>query len=70
MDNLEVFKEAMRMSYKFVLIMTTLIGIIFSTISFCIIKYNTTSEISIEATQSDSNNSKQEVKNGETNNKN
>lgn len=70
MDNLELFKEAMKMSYRFVLILTSLISIVFATISFCVIKYNTTSEINIEATQNDSNNSKQEVNNGETNNKN
>lgn len=62
--SLELFQEAMRMSYKFSLWMAIIISIVAGSLSYCIIKYNTAQEFKIEATQDNNINSTQEVKNG------
>ena len=72
MSEIEIFKEAMRMSYKFTLNMVIILSILLGLLSYCIIKYNSDKIINIEttATQTDSDNSVQEVRSEKTNNKN
>ena len=72
MDDTELFKEAMRMSYKFTLYMFAIISLLLGLLSYCIIRYNSDKTISIEttATQTDTENSTQEIKNEKTNYKN
>ena len=71
MNNTDLFKEAMRMSYKFTLYMVSIISLLLGILTYCIIKYNSDKVINIEttATQTDSDNSVQEVKNEKTNDK-
>ena len=71
MDNTELFKEAMRMSYKFTLYVLIVLCILLGGLSYCIIKYNSDKTISIEttATQTDTENSTQEIRNEKTDSK-
>lgn len=62
MSEIELFKEAMRMSYKFTLYMFIIISLALGILSYCIIRYNSDKVISTEATQADNNNIEQEVK--------
>ena len=71
MSEVELFKEAMRMSYKFTLYMFIIISLVLGLLSYCIIRYNSDKVISTEitATQADNNNTMQEVNNyGKTDN--
>lgn len=71
MSEVELFKEAMRMSYKFTLYMFIIISLVLGLLSYCIIRYNSDKVISTEitATQADNNNTTQEVNNhGKTDN--
>ena len=71
MSEVELFKEAMRMSYKFTLYMFIIISLVLGLLSYCIIRYNNDKVISTEitATQADNNNTTQEVNNyGKTDN--
>ena len=72
MSEIEIFKEAMKMSYKFTLNMIIILSVLLGLLSYCIIKYNSDKIINIEttATQTDSDNSAQEVRSEKTNNKN
>ena len=71
MNNLELFKEAMRMSYRFTLCMSIVLSILLGLLSYCIIVYNSDKVITTEitATQTDNENSTQEVRNEKANNK-
>lgn len=71
MSEIELFKEAMRMSYKFTLYMFIIISLVLGLLTYCIIKYNSDKVINTEitATQADNENTTQEVNNyGKTNN--
>lgn len=72
MTEIELFKEAMRMSYKFTLYVLVILSLLLGILTYCIIKYNSDKIINIEttATQTDSDNSVQEVRSEKTNNKN
>ncbi len=72
MTEIELFKEAMKMSYKFTLYVLVILSLLLGLLSYCIIKYNSDKIINIEttATQTDSDNSVQEVRSEKTNNKN
>lgn len=65
-SELEIFAEAIKMSLKFTLILSIIICSIFCTTIYLIL--NKEESISIQATQDDNTNSKQEIINGKTNN--
>ena len=71
MTELELFKEAMRMSYKFTLYVLVILSILLGLLSYCIIVYNSDKVITTEitATQTDNENSTQEVNNEKANHK-
>lgn len=71
MNDLELFKEAMRMSYKFTLYVLVILSILLGLLSYCIIVYNSDKVITTEitATQTDNENSTQEVNNEKANHK-
>lgn len=71
MSEIEIFKEAMKMSYKFTLYVLIILSLVLGLLSYCIIRYNSDKVISTEitATQADNNNTTQEVNNyGKTDN--
>lgn len=72
MDNLELFKEAMRMSYRFTLYVLIILSLLLGLLSYCIIRNNSDKIINIEttATQTDTENSTQEIRNEKANSKN